>query len=47
MRVIFTDGHKEFMCMQFSKRAAIRSQDHPYRLLQVILPFFVADVFVA
>lgn len=48
MRVIFTDGHKEFMCMQSSERAATHSQDQSDRLLQVILTFFfVAEVFVA
>lgn len=48
MRVIFTDGHKEFMCMQSSKRAATHSQVQSDRLLHVILTvFFVAEVFVA
>lgn len=40
MRVIFTDGHKEFMCMQSSKRAATHSQDQSDRLLHVILTVF-------
>lgn len=41
MRVIFTDGHKEFMCMQSSKRAATHSQDQSDRLLHVILTLFL------
>lgn len=40
MRVIFTDGHKEFMCMQSSKRAATHPQDQSDRLLHVILTVF-------
>lgn len=30
---MFTNGHKEFMCMQSSKRAATHSQDQSYILL--------------
>lgn len=47
MCVIFTDGHKEFMCMQSSKAAATHSQDQSDRLLHVILTVFVAEICVA
>lgn len=37
MRVIFTDGHKEFMCMQSSKRS---SNSFPRSLRQIITSNF-------
>lgn len=40
MRLISTDGNKEFMCMHFSERAETHSQDQSDRLLHVSLTVF-------